>query len=64
MFSHFFTRTKPKIFIGFDCITKVHLCFCLFFWWKETQQIPQPQELGEDVYEITSQDTVSGIVNS
>ena len=38
--------------------------FLSFFWWKETQQIPQPQELGEDVYEITSQDTVSGIVNS
>ena len=38
--------------------------FLSFFWWKETQQIPQQQELDEEVYELPSQDTVSGIVNS
>lgn len=35
-----------------------------FFWWKGVQQIPQPQELGEEVYENTSQDNVSGIINN
>lgn len=29
-----------------------------------TQQIPQPQELGKEVYEITSQDIVPGIINN
>lgn len=35
----------------------------VFFWWKGAQQIPQPQELGEEVYEITTQEIVSGIGN-